>query len=253
MHFTPRILKSAYTFNEIFQSAKDWFSSLEESKKTSLKEALDHGAGHLTTSDELKAYIAAYGEIHQAKLLQAFNNLPQKIWTEGGLSVVDYGCGQGIAEMVLADFIASKWIDNDFIKDFILIEPSRKNLERCAQYVEAFYADAGKTSICKSDKEITTDDIKPKCQTVLHLFSNVIDLDDFDGERITSLLSEDKSHNNIVVCVSPYYQESSRGKRMATFGKMLQGYTCHYKFEKHTDEWDKPYSCQIHIYVSSYY
>lgn len=85
---------------------------------------------YLTTSAELKAYLAAYGEIHQAKLLQAFDNLPQKIWTECGLSVVDHGCGQGIAEMVLADFLASKWIDNDFIKDFTLI----KNFMQCDQY-----------------------------------------------------------------------------------------------------------------------
>lgn len=253
MRFTPQILKSPYTFNDILQSAKKWFSSLDESKQMILKEVLDHGAGHLTTSSELKAYIAEYGEIHQAKLLQAFSKLPLNIWSENSLSVVDYGCGQGIAEMVLADFLASKWIDIDFIKDFILIEPSRKNLEQCDRYVETFYAYANRTVLCKNDSEITADDIKPRCPTVLHLFSNVIDLDSFDGERVASLLSEDKSHNNIVICVSPYYQESSRGKRMTTFGEMLQGYTCHYKFEKHTDEWDKPYSCQIHIYVSSYY
>ncbi len=253
MHFTPRILKSTYTFNEILQSAKDWFSFLDESKQASLKEALDHGTAHLTTSAEPKAYIAAYGKIHQAKLLQAFNKLPLNIWSESSLSVVDYGCGQGIAEMVLADFLASEWIDNDFIKDFILIEPSIKNLEQSDRYVEAFYPYAKRTVLCKSDNEITADDIEPRCETVIHLFSNVIDLEDFDGEGVAALLSKDKSHNNIVVCVSPYYQEASRGKRMATFGKMLQGYTRHYKFEKHTDEWDKPYSCQIHIYVSSYY
>lgn len=40
MRFTPRILKSAYKFNDILQLAKDWFSSLDESKKTSLKETL---------------------------------------------------------------------------------------------------------------------------------------------------------------------------------------------------------------------
>lgn len=48
MCFTPQILKSAYTFNDILKSAKDWFSSLDDSKKTSLKEALEHGAGHLS-------------------------------------------------------------------------------------------------------------------------------------------------------------------------------------------------------------
>ena len=25
------------------------------------------------------------------------------------------------------------------------------------------------------------------------------------------------------------------------------------KLEKHTDDWDKPYSCRIYIFVSSYY
>lgn len=43
------------------------------------------------------------------------------------------------------------------------------------------------------------------------------------------------------------------GKRMKEFGDKLQGYTLAYKLEKHTDDWDKPYSCQIYIFVSSYY
>ncbi len=49
------------------------------------------------------------------------------------------------------------------------------------------------------------------------------------------------------------YQEASRGKRIKEFGDKLQGYTLIYKLEKHTDDWDKPYSCQIYIFVSSYY
>ena len=42
-------------------------------------------------------------------------------------------------------------------------------------------------------------------------------------------------------------------KRMKEFGDKLQGHTLVYKLEKHTDDWDKPYSCQIYIFVSSYY
>lgn len=87
----------------------------------------------------------------------------------------------------------------------------------------------------------------------MHIFSNVVDLDDFEGTEIANILSNDKSHNNIIICVSPYYQENSRGKRITEFGKMLKGYNLAYRFEKHTDEWDKNSSCQIHIYVSSYY
>lgn len=253
MHYTPAIYKSCYKFETILQSAKEWYSSQDNNTKTILMKALNHGAGHLTKSDELKAYIAVYGEIHQKKLLQAFDNVPHKVWTESGISVIDYGCGQGIAEMVLSDFMASKYIDNDYVKDFILIEPSRKNLLQCSNYIDVFYSFSSKTLLCKSDKDIKTDDIAPRRATVIHVFSNIIDLDDFDGTKITSILSDDKSHNNVIVCVSPYYQEANRGKRMYDFGQRLIGYTRHYKFEKHIEDWDKPYSCQIHIYKSSYY
>ncbi|MCM1504398.1 MAG: hypothetical protein NC127_04295 [Muribaculum sp.] len=92
---------------------------------------MNHGAGLLNSKSQLKAYLHFYGKIHQAKLLQAFENIPGKVWSEGGVSVIDYGCGQGIAEMVLSDYLASKWIGIDFVKDFTLIEPSRENIVVC--------------------------------------------------------------------------------------------------------------------------
>lgn len=155
--------------------------------------------------------------------------------------------------MVLSDFLSSKLIDNDYIKDFTLIEPSQTNLIQCVDYVHLFYMEAKINLYNKREANIKEEDIQPLSNTVLHILSNVIDLDEFKGEQIADILSRDKSHNNIVVCVSPYYQEAARGKRMADFGKKLEGYSLEYKFEKHTDEWDKTYSCQIHIYTSSYY
>ena len=46
------------------------------------------------------------------------------------------------------------------------------------------------------NNQINKDDINPESTTVIHLFSNVIDLDDFDGNAVLSVLNEDKSHNN---------------------------------------------------------
>jgi len=254
MHFiTSRTQTSPHTFDKILDKAHQWFDGLTESKQKSLKEDLDHGASMLVSNSQLKAYLHYYGEIHQAKLIQAFGQIPHKVWSEDGISVVDYGCGQGIAEMVLSDYIASKWIDNDYIKDFTLIDPSRINLRQAEKYVKAFYYDAKVSLLFNSDDEIIADNIRPESQTVIHIFSNVVDLDGFNGSVIADILSMDKSHNNIVICVSPYYQDNTRGKRIEKFGKMLHGYYLAYKFEKHTDEWDKPYSCQIHIYISSYY
>lgn len=89
--------------------------------------------------------------------------------------------------------------------------------------------------------------------TVLHIFSNVLDIPDFNYEQISDIINQDMSHNHIVVCVSPYYQENGRGAMMDKFGGMLNCFRCDYKFEKHIDKWDKPFSCQIRIFVSGYY
>lgn len=81
MRFTPQILKSAYTFNDILKSAKDWFSSLDDSKKTSLKEVLEHGAGHLTTG----AWRVMIG---QSPAERAVANIRGIIWGIGGESLI---------------------------------------------------------------------------------------------------------------------------------------------------------------------
>ena len=138
MNFTPNIRKSAQSFGNVLQRAKEWFATIPKTEQQNLIDDLEHGAGHLTNIPQLNAYIAKYGEIHQAKLLLAYEKIPSKVWHEDGISVIDYGCGQGIAEMVLSDYLASNYIDNDYIKDFTLIEPSRINLQRCVKYVNAF-------------------------------------------------------------------------------------------------------------------
>lgn len=138
MKYIPTTRNSAQTFVSVLQNAKEWFTSLSKTEQQNLIDDLEHGAGHLTTPRQLNAYIAKYGEIHQAKLLLAYKKIPSKVWHEDGITIIDYGCGQGIAEMVLSDYIASMYIDNDYIKDFILIEPSQQSLLRCVNYVNSF-------------------------------------------------------------------------------------------------------------------
>lgn len=76
---------------------------------------------------------------------------------------------------------------------------------------------------------------------------------DFQRETVASIINNDPSRNHILVCASPFYQENGRGKLMDEFRGMLKAMRTEYKFEKHTDEWDKPFSCQIRIFVSSYF
>lgn len=83
------------------KKAKDWFASLSKTEQQNLIDDLEHGAALLTNTRQLNAYIAKYGEIHQAKLLHAYEKIPSKVWHEDGITVVVNGGGQGIAEMVL--------------------------------------------------------------------------------------------------------------------------------------------------------
>ena len=248
MNYTPKTYNSHLTFDYYLSKSNEYINALNKSEQLLLKEKLEHGAGDLKSEAELMMYLHSYGEIHRDKLLHAYRHLPLSIWDETRISFIDYGCGQGIAEMVLSDYLSDKYKDNDFIKDFTLIEPSKFNLNRCTSIVSNFYRDAKVKSLPITDKQINSYDISPECKSAIHILSNVIDLPNFEGKKIANILNSDDEHYNVIICVSPFYQENGRGKRMEEFGSILTRYTQNYKFEKHKDDWDKDYSCQIHIY-----
>lgn len=155
--------------------------------------------------------------------------------------------------MVLSDFLKYHYIDNDKISDFTVIEPSNASLAQGLQYLETFFENSKITAHNVSARHLTEDYIRPQSDTVIHIFSNVLDIIEFERHNIARILNSDMSHNHILVCVSPFYQENGRGGLMDEFGDMLHGMRCEYKFEKHIDEWENPYSCQIRIFVSCYY
>lgn len=68
MNYTPNIRKSTQTFVSVLQKVKDWFASLSKTEQQNLIDDLEHGAALLTNTRQFNAYIAKYGEIHQAKL-----------------------------------------------------------------------------------------------------------------------------------------------------------------------------------------
>ena len=99
-------------------------------------------------------------------------------------------------------------------------------------------------------ENVNYEDLAPKSNTVLHLFSNIIDISKVNYDNVINYLNNDTEHANIVVCVSPFYQESGRGKRIPQFGDALTRYKLIHKLERHIDDWDKNFSCQIYIYRS---
>ena len=253
LHFIPNFKASRISFDEILEAASRHIKTLSDAKQKSLKEDLENGLANLISMDQLQMYLSSYGDIHRQKLMMAYKHIPNKVWSEGKLAVIDYGCGQCVAEMVLSDFMKEHYIDNDIISQFIMIEPSRASLSQGIKYLQAFFDDCEITTHNTTAGKITLDGLQTKAQTVIHIFSNVLDMPEFEREHIADLFNQDMGRNHILICVSPFYQENGRGALMDDFHAMTRGMRCEYKFEKHTDEWEKPFSCQIRIFISRYY
>ena len=115
LHFTPDFNASRMNFDEVLEVASKHIKSLPDTTQRLLKEDLENGLANLTSNDQLQMYLSAYGDIHRQKLMMAYDKIPTKVWFEGKLAVIDYGCGQCIAEMVLSDFMKQHYIGNDKI------------------------------------------------------------------------------------------------------------------------------------------
>lgn len=242
-----------YSFDKILQEAKARTDGFSEAKEKRLKDKLAHGLGNLKTQEEMDMYLVTYGEVHQAKLLIALSKIPYKILSKHPISVVDYGCGQGIASLVLRDVLHYNVDHSNFISDFYPIEPSEACLKRAINYLHRSCPHANITYFNYPCEDVWRMDIQPKSKVVIHLFSNVMDIPDFPRKKVAEKILRMIDHDNIVVCVSPFYQENGRGKHMDEFVNLLHSFSLLYSQDKHIDDWDKPFSCQIRIMANNWY
>ncbi len=234
-----------WNFSSILEQAKAYYNQLSETKKMRIKNDLNHGRALLDDNDELKGYIALYGEIHRDKLLRAFSHIQDEVYQKD-ISVIDWGCGQGLATLLLQEYMENLGGYN--IKEVVLIEPSAHCLAMAVNYIQWAVPEVSILAIPQKEEMLTQSDLPNLQGAIIHLLSNVIDMPEFSGEKILGYVSSHAQQPQIVVCVSPYYSEDGRGKRMDEFGKKLEGFSRTYCFQRHIDDWKEDYSCQIHIY-----
>lgn len=113
-----------FSFDRLLEQASSRFQSLPESIQRKLKESLENGKGILRQRDQMDAYLHYYGEIHRQKLLRAFMHLPRSLWNRN-ISIIDWGCGQGLASMIFSDYIEKEKLNPNMITDLSLIDPSK--------------------------------------------------------------------------------------------------------------------------------
>lgn len=166
---------------------------------------LHNGVALLDNEDALNCYIAAYGEMHMIKCRSALQNFPFDN-ISGSVEIVDWGCGQGIGSMCVVDCFKEHDI-LQWLKQITLIEPSKFALERaeinltiatngavCIQPIQNYLPGAG--------KENEIHEIGYRYKNVIHIFSNILDIENIDLGKLAYIVS-DKSRNNIILCIGP--------------------------------------------------
>ena len=198
------------TFQQIRQYAKDSISHLTRGEQNLVWHQLEHGVKELTTHEELCAYLYFYGNMHEAKIRDAVNHLPQEI-LHGEFEIVDWGCGQGVGTICLFDHLRTLRY-NFNVKKITLIEPSKKALERARLHVNAYAQnDILINSYPDYFDKIQNEDIKSKTGLpVIHIFSNILDVKEIDLKELASKIAKAVIDDNYIISVGPLNPNNKR-------------------------------------------
>lgn len=167
---------------------------------------MNHGQAILDKEEQLNCYMSSYGEMHKQKMAKILQDFP---FTEvnDDFEVIDWGCGQGLGSICFIDYLRAHGLYNN-LQRITLIEPSTVALKRATFNVKA-QTDGCKDiiSICKPlpanqyDTE-AIGKIEVKCGIVVHLFSNILDIQSIDLKMLSTLIGG-TGYVHYFLCVGP--------------------------------------------------
>ena len=150
-------------------------------------------------ADAMQRHLGEKGRMYKALMYSSLEVFLEKLGGET-ITLCDWGCSQGIASMLVLDYIKEKQLDIK-VSDVILIDDDTKALGRAMIQVEALAQDTINFIPLKSDDNNISDTIKSnKNNIVLNLFANdkiptsfwTIDYDIFDESYFLCVSNENK-------------------------------------------------------------
>ena len=113
------------------------------------------------------------------------------------LRLIDYGCGQGLAGLLLHELRPDVFTH---AREILLIEPSPAALARAESVYRHLAPRIDLTLLCMGFDELTEKELAASVDT-LHVFSNVLDVPSFDAPAL--LVKALHPGRNVIVAVSP--------------------------------------------------
>lgn len=200
-----KIISKAYENLPIEKRAKPWTF-------------VNHGVDLLKNEDELNCYLVAYGKMHEEKIHTALSTLTNlKEIVKNKYQIIDWGCGQGLATLCFFDYIKGD-LSNKKPQRITLIEPSNSAISKAKKYIQSITQSNTTQLIEKRLDEVNLSDIKITEPVTINFFSNILDIESINLEKLAELIKSNIKGEQYFACVGPMNVTSTR---IDTFAKLL--------------------------------
>ena len=196
--------------------ACEFIEILPNGLQDALFDKLNRGVALLDSEPLMNMYLYSYGKMHQAKLKLAFNNMGDDYQQMDDFAIVDYGCGQALASVVLYDHLKSQNLAHK-VNKVVLIEPSETTLKRAALHACKAFPFATIKTINKEMDDVSVADITCENDFVFHLFSNILDVEGFSISKLANTFNTVQHNKYNIICASPYFSDLGRNGRIVSF------------------------------------
>lgn len=205
----PYLIEEGTEYANWINSGNKCFNTIRQYAAAHASNSYDNGRGVNPIIEEqgLYNYLKSYGNMHKAKMQSALEApFPQQF--DQPLTIIDWGCGQGLASMLFCE----KYYQEN-INQIILIEPSELAIKRASLHCKAINSECSVRTVCKKFDDVELNDIGIiRNNVVVNLFSNILDIDDYSTSHILSLMEGIKKAENYYVCVSPHINDIKTNK-----------------------------------------
>lgn len=181
---------------------------------------LNHGVDLLASDNALNCYMSAYGDMHTTKCRAAMMNFPFN-QLQGNIEIVDWGCGQGVGVATVVEFLEQHNLFQ-WLRKITLVEPSENAINRAFINIRQLTQNAVEIDIKNkylptyvTDDENTLTKIGYRCNNVIHIFSNILDVPTIDLGAVAQMVASAHGRH-FILCIGPKNSAAYRIERFCS-------------------------------------
>jgi hypothetical protein len=180
---------------------------------------LERGTAIIDDESLLYQYVLSFGEMHKQKLIDSIGMIPWSELEGKTFDCIDWGCGLGFGTVALHDYFLQN-DSNIHIENLLLIEPSIMALKRAVLHTDTLkYIKNVVTPVNKDLESLIHEDLLfGTSENRLQIFSNILDVPQFDIKTLARKIEKTQKGNNYFICISPSIDDL-RNQRIESFYK----------------------------------